>query len=428
MNKRAFAYYLLIMFVFPVLSLAHGLRSNLGMKFKRKLLIVFITIYGSVITISESNDGFRHQERVYSHYVDLSFVDFFSEIFDILFFRGNPNINDDLYIHIISYLTGGVLGMPWLFFIVVSFVYAYFFSGSLFKVINLRKGVKYKWYVYGFVVIFILWKNIEGINTVRTWTGLWVLFYACISYYTTKKKKYLLLMFTPPLIHVGYFIMAIPAWLVLILGVRHKMFIILLILSFSTTILNPQIVLSQLEKTETGQNKIRGYYVEEERTSSELIEEYAQNTWYKRFYALGVQNLGVNLLAFVVIGLGVYRLNLNTLEAHLFSIGILTKALSNVTWFLTAVSNRSGLISGLFILACIVLFLLRNNSTDLQSKRLKLFNNLIKIGVLIFVPFFIYKIADMIYFISVYMLAFPFISWFADNTNYSIREFLGLFI
>src|SRR5690554_4885866 len=109
MNKRAFAQNLLFMFISPTLSLIHGLKGNFGAEFKRKLLIVFITIYGSVISLTVESDGFRHQEQVYNHYVDLSFVDFFSEVFDVLLFRGNPNINDDLYIHVISYLTGGLL-------------------------------------------------------------------------------------------------------------------------------------------------------------------------------------------------------------------------------------------------------------------------------------------------------------------------------
>lgn len=428
MNKKAFFYSCLFMFVSPAISLFHGLKGNFGAEFKRKLLIVFVTIYGSIITISESNDGFRHLENVYVHYVNLSFIDFFSEIFDILSFSDNPSINDDLYIHVVSYITGGILGMPQLFFVIVAFVYAYFFSGSIFRLIKVTKGIKYSWLVYGFIGIFILWKNIEGINTVRTWTGLWVLFYACLSYYQTGKKKYLFLMFSPPLIHIGYFIMAIPAWTVLLLKVRHKLFVVLFIASFSTSVLNPQrMLLTQLEKTEVGQNKIRGYYVEERATTNELLDIYVKNTWYKTLYGLGVQNTGINILAFIIISLGFYK-KMNYVEVHLFSIGILTKALSNLTWFLTAVSNRSGLIAGIFILASIVLFLIRINNLKLSFERYKLYNSLMSICFLLFIPFIVYKIADMIYFISVYILAFPFIPWFTNTMNYSIRELLGFFL
>src|SRR5690554_104344 len=116
MDKRAFFYNFLFMFISPALSLIHGLRSNYTPKFKRQLMIVFITIYGSIITLSESNDGTIHLQNVYNNYVDLSFVDFLSGIMDILLFIDNPHTNDDLYIHFVSYLTGGVLGMPGLFF------------------------------------------------------------------------------------------------------------------------------------------------------------------------------------------------------------------------------------------------------------------------------------------------------------------------
>jgi hypothetical protein len=428
MDKRAFAYNLLFMFISPVISLIHGIKGNYGSEFKRKLLIVFITIYGSIITISESNDGFRHRQNVYDHYLDLSFIDFLTEIFDILFFIENPYINEDLYIHFVSYLTGGLLGMPWLFFVIVSFIYAYFFSGSIFKLIELKKEISYKWVVYAFILIFILWKNIEGINTVRTWTGMWVLFYACLSYYKTKEKKYLLLMFLPPLIHLSYFIIAIPAWLVLILGVRHKLYIIVFITSFTSIVLNPQAAINLIEKTEVGQSKVDAYYEEKQATTAEINKASSGNTWYKRFYSLGIQNIGINLIAFVLIGLGFYRFNMNSLEAHLFSIGVLTNALSNVSWFLSAVSNRSGLVAGTFILASLVLYLIRINGAKICIKRNNLFQKIILMSSLLFIPFIIYKIADLIYFVSVFMLVFPFIPWFTDSMNYSIREFIGSFL
>lgn len=428
MDKRAFFYSILFMLISPAISLIHGVKGNFGLEFKRKLLIVFITIYGSIITISGTNDGVVHLNNVYDHYVGLSFINFFSEILDIVFFIDNPNINDDLYIHFVSYLTGGILGVPGLFFVVISFVYAYFFAGSLFKVVNIKNQNNYKFIVYFFILVFILWKNIEGINTVRTWTGLWVLFYASISYYQTKRKKYLLLMFFPPLIHIGYFIMAIPAWLVLIVGVKHKLFIIILIASFASTIVNQNSVITQLEKTEVGQAKVKGYYVEEKATTEQISEKFAMSTWYLKLYELGIQQLGISVIAFIIIGLGIYKLNMNHVESHLFSIGILTKALSNVSWFLFAIANRSAIVGGLFILASLVLFLIRTNNTRFNIERYRLFKILIGISSFMFIPFILYRLADMLYFISVYMLAFPFIPWFTESFSYSIREFIGIFI
>ena len=190
MDKKAFFYNLLFMLVSPTISLIHGLKGNYGPEFKRRLLIVFITIYGSIITLSDSQDGVVHWNNVYSHYLDLSFTQFSVELGNILTFNSNTSIhvNDDPYIHILSYFTGTVLGLPGLFFVFVSFIYAYFFAGSMIKLFYLtQKKIKYSWTFYGLATVFILWKNIDGINTVRTWTGLWILFYACLSYYQTKK-------------------------------------------------------------------------------------------------------------------------------------------------------------------------------------------------------------------------------------------------
>src|SRR5690554_6711217 len=99
MDKRAFFYNVLFMFFSPALSLIHGLRSHYTPEFKRRLIIVFLTIYGSTITLSESNDGTSHWNNVYVHYIDLPFTQFASEIGDILTFTYNPEINQDIYIH-----------------------------------------------------------------------------------------------------------------------------------------------------------------------------------------------------------------------------------------------------------------------------------------------------------------------------------------
>jgi hypothetical protein len=79
-------------------------------------------------------------------------------------------------------------------------------------------------------------------------------------------------------------------------------------------------------------------------------------------------------------------------------------------------------------LAATVLFLIRTYKLKSAFKRYRLFHNLTSISYILFVPFVVYKFADMIYYISVYILAFPFIPWFTNTMNYSIREFLGFLL
>jgi hypothetical protein len=325
----------------------------------------------------------------------------------------------------LSYLTGAVLGLPQFFFVFVSFIYAYFFSKSLFRLLRFTSGLKYSWLFYGFVLVFILWKNIEGINTVRTWTGLWVLFYGALSYFETKKKKYLLLMALPPFIHIGYFAMAIPAWIVVVLGKRPLIFALIFALSFFSPIINQGIFLSELEKTEVGQSKIRGYYIEEQNTSSEILDQYSGSNWYLKALQLGVHRWGINTIAFTLIIFGVYFGRMTNLESSLFSVGLLTGALSNSTWYIYALSNRSALIAGLFTLASLILLLQRYYFQRPNTLLKGLQYNIISIAFFMMAPFIIYKLADLIQFISFFILAFPFIPWFSDEVNLSIREALG---
>lgn len=431
MDKRAFFYNVLFMFFSPALSLIHGLRSNYTPEFKRRLIIVFLAIYGSTITLSESNDGTSHWNNVYVHYIDLPFTQFASEIGDILTFTYNPEINQDIYIHVLSYFLGTILGMPGLFFVFVSFVYAYFFAGSMIKIFFLtQQKINYSWAFYIIATVFILWKSFAGISTVRTWTGMWILFYACLSYYETKKIKYIFLMFVPPLIHVGYFIMAIPAWIVLILGVRYKLYIVIFTLSFVSVLVNPQSFNQQLEKTEVGASKVKAYGVEEKKSNDDIIEDrFSRNSaFYKTLYAVGLQKIPIYILAFSFIIFFVYRNGMTYLESHLFSIGLLMQALSNSTWFISALGNRSGLIAGLFILATTVLLLKRNYLQELSGDRQRAVKLSINISAILLIPFIIYMLASTIYFVSVYMIAFPFVPWFTDTLNFSIREFIGAFI
>lgn len=416
------------MLLSPLLSVYVAFQSRAPW-LKRWSLISFITFYGSVIMLSQSNDGFRHQERVFTDYFGLSFKAFFLETFRIITLQQTAFAQEDLYIHFVSFICGTMLGLPKLFFVFIAFFYAYFFVGSLFKLFAVfpkyRNGILF----LGIGIVFLLWKNIEGINTVRTWTGLWVLFYACISYYQSRKSKYLLLMFAPPFIHIGYYAMAVPAWAVLFFGNQKVPYAALFVLSFSFTIINPTVVTRQLERTEVGAAKVDGYYTATYRSGFDTLnaKRLQNKAWYLRFYKAGLQDWGLAVLAGAMLLFGTYFRDMNYLEASLFSVGLLTRALSNSTWFLTALNNRSAIVAGLFILAPILMLWQRGyfnqNFPWIKTQRL-----IMSFGLLLLVPFIIYRLADMIYFVSIYIFAAPFVPWIDGSLNMSVREAIGMLL
>ncbi len=416
---------LLLCFLSPALALLGTLKER-SLKLKKYILVTVVTFYGSTIFLSVQNDGYGHMMSVKENYTDMSFIDFSEKLIDILLFKPQNTTNDDVYIHVLSYFVGSVIQLPGLFFVFVSFIYAYFFAGSILKVFSYYpKNKKVTLIFYFLAITFVLWKNIDGINTVRTWTGLWVLFYGTISYYETKKSKYILLMMVPPFIHVGYFIMALPVWIVFIFGFRPFIYSIIFSLSFISSFFNQNLVISQLNSSQLGQSKVKSYYVEEQLSVAEKYELNQDKTWYRTLERAGIQYIGINIITFCLIFSGIYFYQMNYIERSLLSVGLLMKALSNSTWFLYALQNRSNLIAGAYILACLVIFLQRIRYIEKNTFRHKLIYYTLLVGYLFLLPFNVYSLAALMRFISIFMLFFPFVPWFFTDINISIREFVG---
>jgi hypothetical protein len=390
-------------------------------------------VYGSTISLDEGNDGYAHLARVSDVYGNMPFKQFIYEIFQILTFQATDSSAQDLYKHLLSYFCGSVLGMPFLFFPIVALVYGYFFSGSMLYIFRHFNSTSKNFLFLSLATIFILCKNVEGVNTVRTWTGLWVLVYACLKYYHTKELKYLFLMFIPPFIHFGYFIMALPAYLVLVLGNWKKTYFTVFLLSFFFSFLtpNPEAVTESLSQTELGEGRAKSYAVEEKSDFDDKIEtaEKKGSNWYLVFKKAGIQKYS-NLLIIIMIFLtGTYSKIMNRAEASLFSIGLLTLTLSHVSWFYYALANRSALVGIVFIFAAILLTWQnpkrKPNSVFFRSKFVSL---ILSLSLILYVPFIFYQTTNILGYISFYNLFAPFAVWIEPDINMSVRDFIKVVI
>jgi len=420
----------------PIFLLFAAWRTR-SRRFCHWVLTAFVTMYGATISIrydptGAGADGVRHLLVVYEHYVGMSLATFMSDIWHILTFQEASHFGiRDLYKHLISYFVGGVLGQPQLFFTVVAFVYGYFFTGSMIEILRHVKWRKLNYLILGFVAMFFLVKNIEGVNTVRTWTGMWLLVYACLRYYDTGNKKYAMLMFLPPFIHFGYFMMVLPALAVLFLGSRPKAYAILFIASSATTIINPGDIAEVVSTTERGAQAVSSYFVEEQMTLAERAE-WATNLegrWYRDFQFLGIQKWALNFLIYTLIAAGIYSSVMSYRQKSLFSVGLLTLALSNSTWFLYAVSNRSWVIGCVFILAS---FIMSRTDPITAPKLLRAAPGYYTWGLhfslFLFVPYFLYNLSVATDFVSVFMFVAPFLVWINPEMNMSIKYLLQLLL
>ncbi len=421
---RGLFFNFLTMLISPVVGLIPAFSRNYDTRLRKWTIILFITFFGSVLVIGEGSDAGTHLGRVKKYYLDLSLTEFVSGARDIVLFIPNENIQDDLYIHIISFVSGSLFGLPWLFFIIACFIYGYFYTSSLFKLINFRPDLKYTYTFYFLLFILIIWRGIENVGSIRTWTGLMVLFYGVIGYYTERKLKYIILICLTPYIHFSYFIMALPTVFVLLVGFRARLYILLYIISFFTNFLNPEVATEQAEGNEIAESKVAGYYVDEQEG---LTEKYSKNskigaTWYRAFSKSGLHNWGIYILSFIIIVWGYFPDKMTRLENGLFSIGLLTKVLSSSTWFIYALTNRSSFIAGIFILAAFFLMAQRGafiNKNPVSEIYQKFFFH---IALLLFVPFIVERLSDLFGFFSFFLLSTPFLVWFSGDVNVSLKD------
>jgi hypothetical protein len=268
-----------------------------------------------------------------------------------------------------------------------------------------------------------MWRFVHDMQTVRSWTGLWILFYGALGYYETGGRRNLLIMFIPPLVHVAYFVMAIPVWVVAFLKEKKLVYIALYFLSFFTLIIPQSFLLTQLNKTQAGASKVQSYYVEEKTTFEEQQKAVGGKNFYDAYYSLGFQFWGIQGVAITLILFGAYFNYMNKLESSLFSAGLLMKVLSNSTWFLFALSNRTDYASGLFILATVVLLFSRRYF-HFKGANFKWQKFLLGCAFLFFIPYWLYKLTEAIRYGSFFLFMFPFVPWVDSSWNEPIKAMI----
>lgn len=418
------AYSLILMFLSPILGLLYNI-NNLTWRYRKWGLIFFITIFGTVYQFPEEADAARHQQNVYNHYLNLPLARFAEELYHIIILSPLPGTKGDVYIHVLSYLLGGVFGLPQLFFPVVSFIFAYFYITALSKILLWNKDLKKPLIFIALIFILVIYRGIDNINTVRTWTGTWILFNGVFGYLQTKQKKYLFLMLLAPMVHAAYFVMALPAYAVIFIKRFPPTFFVLIYAASFFITLNSSIVLDSLKSTDLGKDKVDSYYIEDNDPRLARREELKGN-WYTALGKAKSLHWGSNALAITLILTGLFsREKMNKLELGLFSTGLMMAAFANFGDFISAFYNRTMINAGLYVLVVVVLLLIRGELFRAGGLLLLGRKILLWGSIFLFIPHTVYTISSMLYFTSVYMVALPFIGWFFGDLNLSLRELLN---
>jgi hypothetical protein len=433
MYQESAKQHFILFLISPVLGLVYAIKTG-SRSVIRWSLFVFTVIYGSLFSPSFLGDGARHWQNVYVHYQYLDFSAWWKELILILSFNPSDLTGDDVYIHTISYFIGGILNMPGLFFVGVAIVYAYFYSGFIVKVLsfaNWQTGLN-KFYFYFFVILLLLWKQPYDMQTVRSWTSMWVLLYSIISYHESKHWKYLVLVLTVPLFHIGFTTIAFPIWVVLYSGYRNpKIYFYIFIFSvFSSTVLeNYNIASIVSSQSQLGKDKTDAYYhSEEERAENaeNYQEELKGTAFYNQYVGYGFHRKSLTAIIIFVYFI-LRKRGFGEIENTLFSYGLAMASFSNFFISFFAIHNRGWHTAAILILSLLVIFLSKQNLRSMSFSFLKVRLPLTLL-VLALSPFALYSLSNLIRFTSPYIFLMPAVSWINPDVAIGLRQVVGLFL
>lgn len=422
--------------VSPVVGLFFGLLSK-SKKIIQLSIFLFTFFFGSLLTfevmggqkgVNTGSDGAIHLNKIFDVYQNRDFAWFLKSSGNLL------SLDSDAYLepfpHILGYIFGSVLGVPGALFWGVGLFYGYFYSRSIVKLLSYVNWSSRLNLIplYSFLVTLALWVSVKDMNTIRTWSGMWVLVYSAVSYFESNKKKYLFLSFFPPLIHVGFFVMALPVWWVLIFGFKRiKIYFLLFLIStiFSSALQNFGVYDQLGGVSQLAEAKVESYALDDSKKESLLIERADDNANFYKGYEK--DNIHVNVVSALLVLIFVFykRVLLSRIQLFLFSLALLQGSLANFFNYNFALYNRSWIISGFFALALVVIFL---SEFNFSNTRVGILKNLFTIISCLLLPFTFLKLSMLANNFSIFLFVTPFMGWnfFYDSMN--LRDAILLLI
>jgi hypothetical protein len=415
----------------PILGLVYGLR-NLDHKGKKLVLIFFGLFYGLLLNYSADVDAGAYASLVKSYYYlgwD-TFADRFIGIITLSLEDGSPS---DLYIHILCGIAGSMFSSTSLLFALVGTVYGYFYGSALLKVIDFSnsKLKKISFLTFMLILLFMIHRSFDSMQTIRSWTGMWVLFNGVFGYYKTKNKKYLLLIIISPFFHLMYGFIAIPAILAIAFKSLPKfLFVGIYAISFLFNV-NSLLIVDAASDNDLAKKKLVSYYrVDKEGGTIDPIalrQEESNAVWYAKFgKTTSVYTGATFFMIFLILGGYYSKKIMNNVEYGLMTTALLMATLANFLSFAYALYSRTMANASTYVLALMVLLVLRGVFKKRPGINYEAVG--IWIGVIIFIPKIVYFSSDFLYRTSMLLFVFPFINLFDTSLNFSVRDTINLFL
>jgi len=426
-HKEHNGYLFLLLFLSPFLSLFKilKLKNNKDITFFGTL---FFGMIGSLYIYSNGNDGFTHRSLVERNYSGMSISEFLSQSYDILTFNAGEG-TADFYLHILSFIAGSIFNIPELLHVLAGLILGYFYTKSVLLIIGDNVQQKKNYILMGLIVLLLLIKSISALNSIRMWTGMWVLFYGTYGWAKTKNIKYFIAILFSTVVHFSYVVIIIPVAISYLIRERKRLLVLIYIISFFTSF-GFSYFESFVPKSELFEAKQEQYAIDSEEKAERFEKRYEDAKVInsnKSFYSASGQENYVN---YSIVGLTILMLFFYLKKESdknfmfLISIGVGLYTFSNIVAFSPSLQNRTKVIAATFLLAAAIQLYYTLYRYRLSINARKRFDFGLICFLLSSTTMVLYQISFILQGFSFFLLMFPELSWLLGDNDFSLRKAL----
>lgn len=417
-------YQVLLSLISPVLGIIVAAKSR-----NKGFIIfggtVFMGFIGSVFFYVEGNDGHTHLMRAYELYMNMSLEQFLDASRKLLTFQSTPYSND-LYIHLISYVSAGVFQTPELMHVFGGLLLGFFFTKSVLLVLEDKNPEETGILLTGFIFFFLLSNSISALNTLRMWPAMWVFFYGAFSFIKRRKFKYLAVVFLAVFIHFSYLLYSVPLIFAILLRNRRLIVVAAFIGSFFIS-LNFEQSSSLFQEIGLYEGKVNSNVRDaelKEQLDEENAEKLATNNFYKKLGPELFRDFSVVLLAFILVVVYLSNVRIGYFD-FLIASGLLIMALANLSKeSSSAIFGRGYNIASTFLLAATIIVLSKKQLFLKPGFKTVSINISLFVFLFSCIPYVLFQFSYILNTVSVFIFFIPTVSWVMGDGDMSIRDFL----
>ncbi len=385
---------------------------------------IFFGIIGSIYVYVPQSDGHTHLIEVRDTYINMSFSEFLDKGVYILSFKESTGVVD-IYMHTLSFLSGGVFGIPELLHVFAGLVYGYFYIQGvvfLFRSLN-TKNVGFIF--LSVIVLFFAYRRITGLNSIRMWTAAWVLFCGAIGWSANKRKKYFMYMLSAPFFHFSFLGLLLPTFVALLFARRKWILLASWVISFGFA-LSYEVVQGYIPDISVVKSREATLSVQVDESGNTFEED---SRFYRKYGPLLFRRFSIVILTLLSFWLSFRSfIDKDNIFTNMLAIGAILYAFGNIFEFSPAVSGRSQAIAGVFILAAIIRFIGLYRVLQMPRRSLSYIRIGLSVTLISSIPIFLFHLSYAISMLSAFALILAPLSWVLGSDDFSIRDMIGLFL